>query len=104
MKSETDYRCRNYLLQLWENVENSVVYKLLFVLAMGMYGICVGLVFGLILYQLEWKAKIILMAFGFSISVILSPFQYKRFKKKYRDCMEREMLIRKKQAGERNVF
>ena len=91
MNHEKAFNFRDTLASFWGNVESKAGYKCLFVLLMGVYGATIGTFFALLmLYGYELKWIFTLIGIGFGIGVILSPLQYKQYKKKYQKYLENE--------------
>lgn len=78
-----------FYIRFWGKVEKKFVYKMIFAL---MYGLCWALfavlMAVLLLRDVDFKWTLVLVGFAFIVSLTLSPFQYKRFSKSYRDHMK----------------
>lgn len=100
MKHGNVFSYRDSLMSFWEKIESKIAFKLLFVLLVGLYGASIGLLMALLLlYGYDSKWIFILIGFGFSLGIVLSPLEYRHFKKKYRKYIDNEKFIQKKDTS-----
>ena len=100
MNDKKDFNFRGSIAVFWGNVESKAGYKFLFVLLMGLFGASIGTFYALLmLYKYELKWIFTLIGFGFILGVILSPLQYKQYKKKYRKYLENEQFLQSKNVS-----
>lgn len=100
MNDKKDFNFRGSIAGFWGNVKSKASYKFLFVLLMGLYGASIGTLNALLIlygYELKWILTII--GFGFSLGVVLSPLQYRHYKKKYRKYLENEQFLQSKNTS-----
>lgn len=84
MNKEFDTQKEKFYIEFWGKVEQRMLFKLIFALIYGInWALFAVLMSVLLLRDVDFKWTLLLVGFTFIVSIILSPFQYKRFSKSY---------------------
>lgn len=86
MNNKYDPQYDKFYIRFWAKVEKKVLYKIIFALIYGLCGALFAILMAvLMLRDVDFKWSLILIGFTFIIAIIVSPFEYKRFSKNYRE-------------------
>lgn len=86
MNSIYEPQNEKFYIRFWAKAEMKVIYKMIFALICGLCGALFAILMAvLMLLDGDFKWTLILIGFGFIVSIILSPYQYKIFSKNYRE-------------------
>ena len=86
MNNKYEPQNEKFYIRFWRNVEKKAIYKFIFVLMYGLGGALFAILMAvLMLRDVDFKWTLVYIGSAFTVSIILSPFGYKRFRKKYRE-------------------